>query len=71
MRDVIYAPSPLHGVLPGIRTQNLLIKLIYRYFPQVRDCKQVYSLRYVIANRFILSYSLLSYLDAPIIVMGV
>ena len=43
MWDDIYAPSPLHGVLPGIRTQNLLIKLIYRYFPQVRDCKQVYS----------------------------
>ena len=28
-------------------------------------------LRYVVTNRFILSYSLLSYLDAPIIVMGV
>ena len=29
MVDGIYAPSPLHGVLPGIQTQNLLMESMF------------------------------------------
>ena len=42
-RDGIYALSPLHGVLPGIRTQNLLIRRSNKVFPQINVSTQEYS----------------------------